>query len=158
VAQAVDAGAPASSIAARFPPAPSNVDPSAPATGIVAPPSRPPGGDALCVTAFGGKGTGIKAGQAASIRLVRPNPCHGNACSGAKAKCVAKRKGKTILVVPDFPTAVTKPRVPCTEDCGGLVATCKTDPLPPGAYTLDVGGGRRETIQVPSSGALVCDE
>lgn len=135
---------------------PSAVDPSVPAvpaTGL-ATPARPPG-DALCVTPFG-KAGGLKAGQAASIRLTRPNPCVGSSCTTAKARCTAKRKGKTILVTSDFPAPTTKPRQPCTEDCPSLVATCKTDPLPAGTYTVTIGA-RTETLDVPSSRPPVCD-
>lgn len=131
------------------------VDPSVPATG--APPSTKPPGDAVCITAFGAKTPGFKAGQAAAVRITRPNPCTGLACSAGKPKCTAKRKGKTVTVVADIPAPGQKPRAPCTEDCTSLVATCRTDALAAGTYTFEIGA-RKETVTVPSSKAAVCDD
>lgn len=131
------------------------VDPAVPATG--APPVAKPPGDAVCITAFGGKTPGFKAGQAAAVRISRPNPCTGLACSAGKPKCTAKRKGKTVTVVADIPAPGQKPRAPCTEDCAPLVATCRTDALAAGTYTFEIGA-RKETVTVPSTSAAVCDE
>lgn len=137
---------------------PANVDardvPSAPGTGVA--PSPPPK-DVICVGPANAaqKSRAIKAGQPLAISIIKKNPCLGASCSAATAKCVAKRKGTHVVLTATFPGPTTKPRKLCTDDCNALVATCKTDNLPAGTYTLELGA-QHETVTVPAANAPPC--
>jgi hypothetical protein len=99
--------------------------------------------ETICVASLLPKGKQPKA-VPLGIAVTRPNKCAGASCSGGTAKCTAKRKGSIITVNATFPSATGKPRVPCTDDCKSLVASCKTDPIPSGTYTIQVGGHAEE--------------
>jgi hypothetical protein len=128
--------------------------PSAPATGVV--PAPPPPGDTVCIApAIPSKTRALKAGQAIAITILHKNPCLGASCTSAPAKCTAKRKGTHIAVTPQFPSSTTKPTKPCSGDCNALAATCRTDNLPAGSYTIELGT-QQKTIQIPSPTAPPC--
>lgn len=154
---AVSAAAPE---AGASPPAtlPSNIDardvPAAPGTGVA--PSPPPK-DLICVGPANPaqKSRALKAGQPLAISVIKKNPCLGASCSTATVKCTAKRKGTRIVLAATFPGPTTKPRRPCTEDCNALVATCKTDGLPAGTYTIELGA-QEETVTVPAANPPPC--
>ncbi|MDB4942721.1 MAG: hypothetical protein JWP97_2255 [Labilithrix sp.] len=133
---------------------PDHLDPSlvpaAPGTGVV---PTPPPGDTICLgPAVPNKARALKAGQAVAVTLLHKNVCSSLACTKAPGKCVVKRKGSQITVTPTFPAPTAKPTQPCTEDCTAIAATCRTDALPAGQYTLHVGAQQRElTIPAPSA-------
>ena len=134
-----------------------NMDPSAvpaaPGTGVVA--AAPPG-DTICIgPSAAGKNRALRTGQPIVITVLHQNACVGSSCTRAPAKCTAKRKGSQIVVSAQFPSSTTKPTAPCTEDCNAMAATCRTDGLPAGTYTLEIGT-QRKTIQIPAASAPAC--
>jgi hypothetical protein len=128
--------------------------PSAPGTGVVV---EPPPGDTICIGPGNAatKNRALKAGQPIAVTLLHRNLCLGASCTKALAKCTAKRKGFNIVVKAQFPTSTTKPTQPCTEDCSAIAATCRTDGLPAGSYTIQLGEQRR-TLQIPAASAPPC--
>lgn len=131
--------------------------PAAPGTGVAA---APPPKDVVCFAPLNPKdkaSRALKAGQALSITVIKKNPCLGASCAAAPPKCVAKRKGKVILVDPHFPGPTTKPRQPCTEDCNPITALCKTDALPAGTYTVMIDQ-QEEHITIPATSAPPCGQ
>lgn len=134
-----------------------NMDPSAvpaaPGTGVVA--VAPPG-DTICIgPSSTAKNRALRSGQPIAITILHKNLCLGSSCTAAPGKCTAKRKGSVIVVSPRFPTSTTKPTSPCTEDCSAIAATCRTDGLPAGTYTIELGAQRR-TLQIPAPSAPAC--
>jgi len=155
---------PAVAVVAVAAPAPAPALPAAPIdpTAVPAPPGtgvvvEPPPGDTICIgpTNPASKSRALKAGQPVAVTVLHRNLCLGASCTKAPAKCTAKRKGSTIVVTAQFPTSTTKPTQPCTEDCSAIAATCKTDALPKGSYTIELGTQRR-TLQVPATSAPPC--
>lgn len=144
---ASDAGAPpalgSAALAASAAASSAGAAPAPPATGA---PPAPKRGDALCAVPYpapkGAKGAPM------GILVTRPNPCEGASCSAARPKCSFKRKGHHIVVKADFPQKGAKPKQPCSEDCAALLASCRTEPLPPGAYTIALGAQKLD-VQVP---------
>ncbi|CAN5882898.1 hypothetical protein BH11MYX4_BH11MYX4_40020 [soil metagenome] len=151
-------------VAAAAPPPPvaatpaKNVDPSfvpaAPGTGVVA---EPPPGDTICIgpATAGAKSRALKAGQPIAVTVLHRNLCLGASCTKAPGKCTAKRKGFDIVVSAQFPTSTTRPTQPCTEDCSAIAATCRTDGLPRGSYTIALGDQKR-TLEIPAASAPAC--
>jgi hypothetical protein len=132
---------------------PPDVVPAAPGTGVA---PTPPIGDTVCIgPATATKGRALKAGQPISITILHKNACIGSSCTLAPGKCTAKRKGQTIVVTPQFPSSTTKPARPCTEDCSAIAATCKSDPLPAGQYSVDIAD-RHRPLTVPAPAAPPC--
>ena len=135
-----------------------NVDPqsmpAAPGTGVVA---EAPPGDTICIgpSVVASKNRALKTGQPIAVTVLHKNQCLGASCTKAPGKCAAKRKGSTIVVTTQFPSATTKPTLPCTEDCNAIAATCRTDALPAGTYTLEIGA-QRKTVQIPAVVAPPC--
>jgi flavin reductase (DIM6/NTAB) family NADH-FMN oxidoreductase RutF len=127
--------------------------PAAPGTGVVA---EPPPGDTICIgPGVANKARALKTGQPLAITVLHKNPCLGASCTLAKPKCTVKRKGFELTLNAQFPTATTKPTQPCTEDCTAMAATCRTDGLPAGTYTLTMGA-QKKTVQIPASSAPPC--
>ena len=128
--------------------------PSAPGTGLVV---EPPPGDTICIGPAISSGTSraLKAGQPIAVTVLHRNLCLGASCTKAPGKCTAKRKGASILVTTQFPTSTTKPTQPCTEDCNAVAATCRTERLPPGSYTVEIGTQRKK-LEIPSASAPAC--
>lgn len=138
---------------ALAPPMDPGAVPAAPGTGVVV---EPPPGDTICIgPAAAGKSRALSAGKPIAITVLHQNLCLGASCTKAPAKCTAKRKGSSIVVNAQFPTSTTKPTQPCTDDCTAIAATCKTDGLPKGSYTIELGAQRR-TLQVPAASAPPC--
>jgi len=158
VASAVVAPASTQAPSAALPATPAaSVDPrdvpAAPGTGVV--PEAPPR-DLVCVSpGGGGKSRDLRAGQPIAITLLKKNPCVGASCSGAPSRCTAKRKGTRIVLDARFPEVTQKPRLPCTEDCPASIATCRTDALPAGTYTI-VHGAQEEKVTVPTANVPPC--
>lgn len=157
----VDAAAPVALVsgAARSgaaKPVDSNAVPAAPGTGVA---PTPPPKDIVCIgpASTKDKSRAIKVGQPLAITVIKKNPCVGASCAAAPPKCVVKRKGKRITLDAQFPGPTTKPRQPCTEDCNAMVATCRTDALPAGTYTIDLGT-QQETVTVPSPTPPPCGQ
>jgi hypothetical protein len=109
-----------------------------PSTGAPTTPEPPP--ETICVSSILPK-TGGKPPKASplAITITHPNKCVGSSCSAGTPKCTAKRKGKAIVVNATFPAPGAKPRAPCTDDCRALAASCKTEPIPNGVYSVQVG-------------------
>lgn len=128
------------------PPVPTEVATNAapPPTSTIAP---PPPGDGFCVAPFASK---IKNRGSVAVTLTRPNPCSGASCTTAKASCTIKKtKDNRLVVASKMPVAATaKPRKPCTDDCPGLLASCRIDNLPPGNYVVE-SGETKQPVQVP---------
>lgn len=141
-------------VAANPKPVDPSVVPAAPGTGVVA---APPPKDIVCFGPANPKDTSraMKAGQPMAITVIKKNPCTGASCAAAQPKCVVKRKGTKITVDAKFPGPTTKPRQPCTDDCSALVALCKTDGLPAGAYTIAIGE-QQEHVTIPFSTPPPC--
>jgi len=122
--------------------------PAAPGTGVA---PEPPPKDLVCFGPLSQvRGRTMKAGQPIAITVFKKNPCVAAACTGAPAKCTVKRKGSHLVLDAQFPLPNAKPVRPCTEDCPGFAATCKTDALPAGTYTIE-HGLQRETVVVPGT-------
>lgn len=128
--------------------------PAAPGTGVVA---DPPPRDTMCIGPANAatKNRALKAGQPIAVTVIHRNLCLGASCTKAPGKCTVKRKGFDVAVNAQFPTSTTKPTLPCTEDCNAIAATCRSDALPAGAYTVDLAGQKR-TIQIPAPAAPGC--
>ena len=128
--------------------------PAAPGTGVVA---EPPPGDTMCIGPGGAttKNRALKVGQPVAVTVLHRNLCVGASCTKAPGKCTVKRKGFDLVVNAQFPTSTTKPTQPCTEDCNAIAATCRTEGLPAGTYSLDLAGQKR-TLQVPAATAPGC--
>jgi hypothetical protein len=128
--------------------------PAAPGTGVIA---EAPPGDTICIgpTNAASKTRALKAGQPIAVTILHRNLCLGASCTKAPGKCTAKRKGFNIVVNAQFPTSTTKPTQPCTEDCNAMAATCRTDGLPAGSYTIEIGA-QRKTLQIPAAAAPPC--
>jgi hypothetical protein len=130
-----------------------NTVPAVPGTGVIA---EPPPGDTLCIAPLTAtKNRALKAGAPIAITVLHKNACVGASCSTAPAKCKVKRTGTHIVLNAAFPSPTTKPAHPCSEDCTALAVTCRTDALPAGTYTIELGA-QHKTLQVPSPVAPPC--
>lgn len=92
----------------------------------------------------------------ATISISRANPCNANECEASAPRCVVKRKGNKLTVTTSYGAPGGKPRgpekapiAPCTEDCPRLVTQCRTEPIPPGTYTLEALG-RSGQVTIPA--------
>jgi hypothetical protein len=131
--------------------------PAAPGTGVA---PAPPPKDVVCFAPINPTKKGsraLEAKQPLAITVIKKNPCVGASCASAPPKCVVKRKGFVLTVDPHFPGPTTKPRQPCTEDCSAMVALCKTDALPAGAYTVMIDS-QEEHITIPAAAAPPCGQ
>ena len=128
--------------------------PAAPGTGVIA---EPPPGDTVCIGpgSAATKNRALKVGQPVAVTVLHRNLCVGASCTKAPGTCTVKRKGFDLVVNAHFPTSTTKPTQPCTEDCNAIAATCRTDGLPAGTYSLDLAGQKR-VLQVPAAAAPGC--
>jgi hypothetical protein len=153
-AAAVDAAPPPQATATPAASMAPGLVPAAPGTGVVA---EPPPGDTMCVGPANPatKNRALKTGQPIAVTVLHRNACLGASCTKAPGKCTVKRKGFDLVVTAQFPTSTTKPTLPCTEDCNAIAATCRSDGLPAGTYSLDLAGHKR-TIQIPAASAPGC--
>lgn len=128
--------------------------PAAPGTGVVA---ESPPGDTICIgpASAATKTRALRTGQPIAVTVLHRNLCLGASCTKAPGKCTVKRKGFDLVVNAQFPTSTTKPTSPCTEDCNAIAATCRSDALAAGTYTVDLAGQKR-TIHVPAATAPGC--
>jgi hypothetical protein len=95
----------------------------------------------------------FSAGGPATITVMAPT-CLSSSCSkDRKAECSVVLEGNVLQV--SSHASYHDEGNACTADCGALVATCVTPPLPAGTYTLQ-HGGNRIALTIPSTVAVPC--
>jgi hypothetical protein len=78
------------------------------------------------------------------ITVQAPTCLSGTCSHDAKATCAATLEGNVIQVT--SAASYREEGAVCTDDCGALVASCSTPPLPAGTYRVRHGA---ETIVLP---------
>lgn len=90
----------------------------------------------------------LEAGKPVYVHVLRPGCLSGSCSRDIKASCTVERSGNALTVHSSF--SATEPMyADCTLDCLVPIATCVTEPLPAGTYTL-TQNGVVETLTIPS--------